>query len=190
MSSSLLVIIPYAFFLGPQCAHALAQKTACARCTSRAVLRPTLQVVVIEQTENPEMLKARNEQRAQQGLAKVRAATLPSFVAEEPGSCHPAAGQRSQHPRLLFGSCSGMRHQEVSREWMMHAPPFLPCSTPVVQDMVVRREKVAVLTQGTLTDAEMLAGLPEAAYLLALAELPVPGGWRGGWRWYHARRLC
>ncbi len=43
------------------------------------------------------------------------------------------------------------------------------------QDMVVRREKVAVLTQGTLTDAEMLAEQPEASYLLALAELPVPG---------------
>lgn len=39
----------------------------------------------------------------------------------------------------------------------------------------MRREKVAVLTQGTLTDAEMLAGQPEAAYLMALAELPVPG---------------
>lgn len=39
----------------------------------------------------------------------------------------------------------------------------------------MRREKVAVLTQGTLTDAEMLAAQPEASYLLALAELPVPG---------------
>lgn len=56
----------------------------------------------------------------------------------------------------------------------------LPGSVPAyvaapVQDLVVRREKVAVLTQGTLTDAEMLAAQPEASYLLALAELPVPG---------------
>lgn len=43
----------------------------------------------------------------------------------------------------------------------------------------MRREKVAVLTQATLTDQEMLAHQPEAAYLMALAELPVPGG-RGG----------
>lgn len=41
--------------------------------------------------------------------------------------------------------------------------------------MVVAREKVAVLTQGTLTDSEMLAEQPEASYLMALAELPVPG---------------
>ena len=39
----------------------------------------------------------------------------------------------------------------------------------------MRREKVAVLTQGTLTDTEMLAAQPEASYLLALAELAVPG---------------
>lgn len=51
-----------------------------------------------------------------------------------------------------------------------------PCGPPLSQqDMVVRREKVAVLTQGTLTDAEMLAAQPEASYLLALAELSVPG---------------
>ncbi|EFN52031.1 hypothetical protein CHLNCDRAFT_139631 [Chlorella variabilis] len=68
-------------------------------------------VVVIEQVETPEMLKARNEERARKGLKR---------------------------------------------------------------DAVVRREKVAVLTQGTLTDAEMVAAQPEAAYLLALAELPVP----------------
>ena len=41
----------------------------------------------------------------------------------------------------------------------------------------MRRERVAVLTQGTLTDAEMVAATPEAAYLMALAELPVPGKW-------------
>ena len=44
----------------------------------------------------------------------------------------------------------------------------------------MRRERVAVLTQGTLTDAQMVAATPEAAYLMALAELPVPGGWLGG----------
>lgn len=43
----------------------------------------------------------------------------------------------------------------------------------------MRREKVAVLTQATLTDQEMLCSQPEAAYLMALAELPVPGGHAG-----------
>ena len=38
----------------------------------------------------------------------------------------------------------------------------------------MRREAVAVLTRGTLCDADMLAATPDAAYLLALAELPVP----------------
>lgn len=43
----------------------------------------------------------------------------------------------------------------------------------------MRREKVAVLTQATLTDQEMLSGQPEASYLMALAELPVPGALAG-----------
>ncbi|KAL4857543.1 DNA mismatch repair protein 6 [Chlorella vulgaris] len=68
-------------------------------------------VVVIEQVETPEMLAARNKQRAASGLKR---------------------------------------------------------------ESVVQREKVAVLTRGTLTDAEMLSSQPEASYLLALAELPVP----------------
>lgn len=41
----------------------------------------------------------------------------------------------------------------------------------------MRREKVAVLTAGTLTDQEMMGAQPEAAYLMSLAELPVPGQW-------------
>ena len=40
--------------------------------------------------------------------------------------------------------------------------------------MVVRREKVAVVTIGTLTDGEMLGASPEAAYLMAIAELLLP----------------
>lgn len=65
-------------------------------------------VIVIEQTETPEMLAARNEERKRQGLKK---------------------------------------------------------------DGVVRREKVAVLTRGTLTEAEMLNGCPDAQYLMALSEI-------------------
>ncbi len=38
---------------------------------------------------------------------------------------------------------------------------------------VVNRQLVAVLTIGTLTDAEMLSGQPDASYLLALTERPV-----------------
>jgi DNA mismatch repair protein MSH6 len=38
------------------------------------------------------------------------------------------------------------------------------------KDKVVRREKVAVLTRGTLTDATMLAATPDAAYLVAITE--------------------
>jgi hypothetical protein len=56
-----------------------------------------------------------------------------------------------------------------------HVPPAaLPGPPAPLQETVVRRERVAVLTQGTLTDAEMLGGQPEAAYLMALAELAVP----------------
>jgi DNA mismatch repair protein MSH6 len=38
------------------------------------------------------------------------------------------------------------------------------------KDKVVRREKVALLTRGTLTDATMLAATPDAAYLVAITE--------------------
>ena len=38
----------------------------------------------------------------------------------------------------------------------------------------MRREKVAVLTRGTLTDPQMLGANPDAVFLMALAELPVP----------------
>ena len=37
----------------------------------------------------------------------------------------------------------------------------------IVQVKVVNRELVAILTKGTLTDAEMLQTTPDAAYLLA-----------------------
>ena len=39
-----------------------------------------------------------------------------------------------------------------------------------VQIKVVNRELVAVLTQATLTDAEMLQAQPDAAYLLSITE--------------------
>ena len=39
---------------------------------------------------------------------------------------------------------------------------------------MVNRELVAVLTRGTLTDAEMLQSTPDAAYLLAITEGPPP----------------
>lgn len=38
----------------------------------RCVYAPSPQVVVVEQTETPELLAARNEQRRAQGLKKVR----------------------------------------------------------------------------------------------------------------------
>jgi len=63
----------------------------------------------------------------------------------------------------------------------MHLLLALIIRYAAMQENVVRREKVAVLTQGTLTDHEMLEAQPDASYLLALAELPVPGGWVGGW---------
>lgn len=48
----------------------------------------------------------------------------------------------------------------------------------LLQVGVVNREMVAVLSQGTLTDPEMLRSSPDAAYVLALTELPsdTPGG--------------
>ena len=39
---------------------------------------------------------------------------------------------------------------------------------------VVNRELVAVLTQATLTDAEMLQAQPDAAYLLSITEQELP----------------
>jgi len=47
---------------------------------------------------------------------------------------------------------------------------------------VVRREAVAVLSQGTLVDASMLAAHPHAAYVAAVAELPPGDGNAGGAR--------
>lgn len=78
---------------------------------AETLARAGKRVVVIEQTETPDGLAARNEERKRKGMKK---------------------------------------------------------------DSVVRREKVAVLSKGTLTDAEMLMTAPEAAYLLTLVELPVP----------------
>lgn len=40
-------------------------------------------------------------------------------------------------------------------------------------ESVVRREKVAVLSKGTLMDAQMVAAKPDAAYVMAVAELPM-----------------
>ena len=40
------------------------------------------------------------------------------------------------------------------------------------KDKVVRREMVALLTRGTLTDVAMLAAAPDAAYCVAIAEAP------------------
>jgi hypothetical protein len=41
---------------------------------------------------------------------------------------------------------------------------------------VVRREAVAVLTQGTLTEPSMVAACPFATYVVAAVEVPVKGG--------------
>ena len=46
--------------------------------------------------------------------------------------------------------------------------------TLAVQSNVVRREVVAILTSGTLTDPDMLRAQPEAAYVLSLCERPLP----------------
>lgn len=68
-----------------------------------------------------------------------------------------------------------------------HIPSIVlltPSVSLAVQDNVVRREKVAVLTRGTLADPEMLGANPDAVFLMSLAELPVPAagaeGCRGG----------
>jgi DNA mismatch repair ATPase MutS len=78
---------------------------------AEGLARQGYRVVVVEQTETPDALRARNEQRKKRG--------------------QKAAG-------------------------------------------VVEREAVAVLTRGTLADAEMVDKAPDAAYALAVAELPPP----------------
>jgi DNA mismatch repair protein MSH6 len=84
---------------------------------AEGLARQGYRVVVVEQTETPDALKARNEARRAKGLK--------------------AAG-------------------------------------------VVEREAVAVLTRGTLADAEMVDKAPDAAYVLAVAELPPPPPAAGG----------
>ncbi|GIL60874.1 hypothetical protein Vafri_15713 [Volvox africanus] len=74
--------------------------------------RAGYRVVVVEQTETPDMLAKRNEQRKMQGKKQVN---------------------------------------------------------------VVDRQKVAVLSRGTLVDAEMVASRPDASYVLAVAEVDVEG---------------
>ena len=91
----------------PHCGFPEAGYAAMAERLARAGHR----VVVIEQTETPDALAKRNEERKRQGLKK---------------------------------------------------------------DNVVRREKIAVLTRGTLTDAEMMGQVPDAQYLMAVAEIPLP----------------
>ncbi|KAK9807187.1 hypothetical protein WJX73_005617 [Symbiochloris irregularis] len=91
----------------PHCGFPEANYQAHAERLARAGLR----VVVIEQTETPDQLKLRNEERRARGQTKVN---------------------------------------------------------------VVNRELVAVLTQGTLSDPDMLRSHPDASYLLALLETPAP----------------
>jgi hypothetical protein len=55
------------------CCHCRLVAAGCAHGRCAAPLAPTpLQVVVVEQTETPDMLKTRNEERTRQGLKKVR----------------------------------------------------------------------------------------------------------------------
>ncbi|GIL69309.1 hypothetical protein Vretimale_13435 [Volvox reticuliferus] len=79
---------------------------------AESLARAGYRVVVVEQTETPEMLAKRNEQRKMQGKKQVN---------------------------------------------------------------VVDRQKVAVLSRGTLVDAEMVASRPDASYVLAVAEVDVVG---------------
>lgn len=79
------------------------------------LVRANLKVVVVEQTETPEQLAARNEERKRRGLKRAN---------------------------------------------------------------VVLREKVAVLSRGTLRDPELLEGEPGASWLLSLVEVPAADGSR------------
>lgn len=45
---------------------------------------------------------------------------------------------------------------------------------------VVKRDMVAVVTRGTMTDAEMLSRHPDASFLLALAEAAAPAAQPAG----------
>lgn len=58
----------------------------------------------------------------------------------------------------------------------LHTTQLLPPhgTMPLLQASVVMREMVAVVTRGTMNDAEMLARHPDASFLLALAEAPAP----------------
>lgn len=97
----------------------------------------------MEQTETPDQLRVRNEERRAAGKPKVR-------------QCCPVervASKLEHGPRSLFlpAHVGGMHDLQVG---------------------VVNREMVAVLTIGTLTDPDMLRSHADASYVFSLTEAP------------------
>lgn len=146
-------------------------------------------MVVIEQTETPDQLRERNDERAKKGLKKVGANAnevpcmqvvlqlVPLCVWAKPasgwlGGSGPAVWGGSHAALEAFAQPS--HHPQNTISFPLADFCVSTHSCPPKQETVVRRDKVAVLTRGTLTDPEMLGAHPDAVFLLALAELPLP----------------
>ncbi len=88
----------------------------------------------------------------------------------------------------LVKDVAGGANEPLVRLARQAAPPRPGvCSNgATLQEMVVRREQVAVLTRGTLTDPEMRGAHPDAVFLMSVAELPVPSSYAaaGTALWY------
>lgn len=106
-------------------------------------------------------LAARNEERKKQKLPKVAASprSLPFSICMQ----------------SIHGSWHAHGHRKACRHFISDAASDAACGPNEVhclQASVVNRDMVAVVTRGTMTDAEMLSRHPDASFLLALAEGP------------------
>ena len=126
--------------------------------------------MVVEQTETPDQLKIRNEERKASKQNMVNCMGMQRLLRERrgPGRVWPLL--RGLHCRGLLLSTSDMMLAGRGCCWQADALTLdaIRKGVPwIVQVKVVNRELVAILTKGTLTDAEMLQTTPDAAYLLA-----------------------
>jgi DNA mismatch repair ATPase MutS len=74
---------------------------------------------------------------------------------------------------MATGTSMDSAEHVITASVMQHQMPRAkPNDVHRLQASVVNRDMVAVVTRGTMTDAEMLSRHPDASFLLALAEAP------------------
>ena len=111
------------------------------------------------QTETPVQLAARNEERKKQKLPKV-VMRSPILAVEHLDATNQWQLALTWTMGVVISSVIGIM------------PSVNLNSVHRLQASVVNRDMVAVVTRGTMTDAEMLSRHPDASFLLALAEAP------------------